>query len=145
MTTIAYRDGMLAADSLATSNGLRDDYCAKVWRVGPLMGAACGSRALCLKFQDWVRAGMVGSSPFEGKDDGNGLLVTPDHVICFANSGAWPVYADFYALGSGYQLAMGAMEVGASAEEAVLAAIKWDVSSGGDVTVLRLKTESGAP
>jgi len=48
------------------------------------------------------------------------------------------VRAPFYALGSGYQVAMGAMEFGATAEEAVRAAIKWDTGSGGDVTVLRL-------
>jgi hypothetical protein len=101
------------------------------------MGAACGSRALCLKFEDWVKAGMVDASPFEGKEDGNGLVVSPDRVVCFGDSGCWPINSEFYALGSGYQIAMGAMEHGATAPEAVRAAIKWDTISGGDVTVLR--------
>lgn len=137
MTTIAYRDGVLASDSLTTSNGLRDDYGPKIWRVGKALVGAAGSRALCLKFREWVAAGMEGDNPFS-KGDGNGLLVSEAGVVCWSESGCWPVRQPFYALGSGYQIAMGAMEAGATAREAVSAAIKWDTSSGGEVQVLRL-------
>lgn len=138
MTTIAYRDGKLAADTLSTANGVRDDYGPKVWRIGQVIGAACGSRGLCLKFRDWVAGGMDGDCPFEGADDGNGIIVTPEHVVCFGSSGPWPVSQAYYAIGSGYQLAMGAMEMGATAEQGVQVAMKWDCSTGGDVQVISL-------
>lgn len=143
MTTIAYRDGVLAADTLATSNGLRDDYGTKVWRVGKVLVAAAGTRALCLKFREWVAAGMDGESPF-AKGDGNGIVVSDAGIVCWSENGCWPVGQPFYALGSGYQVAMGAMEMGATAEDAVRAAIKWDTSSGGEITALPLKQQESA-
>lgn len=137
MTTIAYRDGALAADSLSTANGLRDGMGVKVWRVGEALVSACGSRSLCLKFRAWVAGGMEGQSPFEGTEEGNGIVATPARVICFGQHGSWPVDAPFYSLGSGYQIAIGAMEMGATAEQAVSCAIKHDIGSGGEITVLK--------
>lgn len=137
MTTLAYRDGVLAADTLATSNGLRDDFGPKIWRHGDVLIGGAGSRALCLKFRDWVIGGMDGESPFE-KGDGNGIVVSPIGIVCWSENGCWPVRQPFYALGSGYQVAMGAMEMGASAAEAVRVAMKWDCGTGGEVMELRL-------
>jgi ATP-dependent protease HslVU (ClpYQ) peptidase subunit len=47
------------------------------------------------------------------------------------------IRCEFYAIGSGRQFARGAMANGASAEDAVLAAIICDTTSGGSVEVLR--------
>lgn len=138
MTTIAYRDGVLAADTLSTSNGLVDDYGPKIWRLGRLLVGAAGSRALCLKFRGWVASGMGGEGPFDGKDEGNGLVIPPEGpLVCWSYLGCWPVNAPFYALGSGYQIAMGAMQMGATAEQAIQAAAAHDTMTGGEITVLR--------
>lgn len=141
MTTIAYRDGVVAADTLSTCNGLRDDYGPKVWRKGRVIMAACGSRATCLQFRIWVSSGMEGPHPFEKDPDGNGLVVSPAGVVCWSEHGPWPVRSPFYALGTGYQVALGAMEHGATAEEAIRAAIRWDTRTGGDVTAYRLEAK----
>ncbi len=139
MTTIAYRDGVLAADTLSTANGLRDDYGPKVWKHKGVLGAAAGTGAICLKFQDWVRNGMPGDCPFQGTDGGNGIVVAPDgQMVCWGTNGPWPVKQPFYTLGSGYQIALGAMEMGATAVEAVVAAMKFDTSTGGEVQFVRL-------
>lgn len=141
MTTIAYRSGILAADSLMTCNGLRDDYRQKIFRVGKVLVGGSGSSATCLKFRDWVAAGMQGESPFSGSDGGNGIVVSEAGLVCWGSSGPTPIInSSFYSLGSGYEIALGAMDQGASAEEAVRAAIRWDTRSGGDVTVLHLKS-----
>jgi hypothetical protein len=138
MTTIAYRDGVLAADSLATSNGLRDDYGSKIWKIGRVLVGACGDRAICLKFREWVANGLEGDSPFQGKEDGNGIVVAPGgNVVCWGNHGPWPVSTPFYSLGSGYQIAIGALEMGATASEAVEIAARHDTSTGGRVAELR--------
>lgn len=138
MTTIAYRDGVVASDSLSTSHQLRDDHGPKIYRVGKAIVAAAGSRPLCLKFRDWVAGGMKGECPFEGKDEGNGLIVTAEHVVCWGEFGPWPVRSPFYALGSGYQIAMGAMALGADPRRAVAVAIDFDTGSGGQIQVLSL-------
>lgn len=138
MTTIVYRDGVLAADSLGTANGLRVGYAKKIRKIGNVLAASCGSVALCEKFFDWVRSGLKGNDPFCGIDEGNGLVVTPEgHVICFGKNGpsryAWP----YFAMGSGEPVAVGALEMGASATEAVAAAIRVDVHSGGVIHSIR--------
>lgn len=138
MTTIAYRDGVLAADTLATSNGLRDSIQHKIWRNGRILVGAAGSVSLCQSFRSWVVDGMTGDSPFKGKDDGNGLVVSRHGIICFDSFGPCQIHAPFYALGTGYQIAMGSMQRGATAEQAVSDAIVWDICSGGKVDVLRL-------
>lgn len=138
MTTIAYRDGKLAGDSRATANGLIDNQTTKVWSHKGVLIAASGSQALCEKFRTWVVAGMDGESPFEGADDGNGLVVSMAGVVCFGNTGSWPISEPFYTLGSGYQLALGALAMGASAEEAVEIASRFDTMTGGKITVLSL-------
>lgn len=139
MTTIAYRDGKLAGDSRATANGLIDNQTTKVWEHKGVLIGASGSQALCEKFRSWVIAGIDGESPFEGAEDGNGLVVSKAGVVCFGNSGSWPVKEPFYTLGSGYQLALGALAMGASAKEAVEVAARFDTMTGGKITVLSLQ------
>lgn len=139
MTTIAWDGTTLAADTLATANGLRDNRTIKIWRHGGALIGACGSQALCERFRTWAIAGMEGESPFEGADDGNGLVVTGEGVLCFGNTGCWRVSEPFYTLGSGYQLALGALAMGATAKQAVEVAAKYDTITGGEITVLSLR------
>lgn len=138
MTTIAYRDGKLAGDSRATANGLIDNQTTKVWSHKGVLIGACGSQALCEKFRSWVVSGMDDESPYEGADDGNGLVVSTAGVVCFGNTGGWSISEPFYTLGSGYQLALGALAMGASAEDAVKVAARFDTMTGGKITVLSL-------
>jgi 20S proteasome alpha/beta subunit len=142
VTTIAFRAGILCSDSLVTSNGMRDGRKQKICRVGRVLVAGAGSSAMCLRFQEWVRKGMKGSAPTDDNDEANGLIIapgTPDPLmLVFGTVGCWPVHAPFVALGSGGPFAMGAMQAGASAEEAVRAAIQLDVYSGGDIQRLTL-------
>lgn len=138
MTTIAYRDHVLAADTQVTSNGMIDGRCIKIRRMGPLLVAAGGAGSLCHQFFDWVKAGLHGDSPFTGKEDGNGAIIMPDHRIVFwTGHGGTTVQGPFWAMGSGERFAIGAMHTGASAEEAVLAACQADVYSSAPITVLR--------
>lgn len=137
MTTIAYRGGVLAADSLGTSGGYRDGHCVKIRKIGPLLIAGCGTSAICEQFVDWVKNGMNGDSPWTGKDAGNSLVVCPDDtMLVFGQNGPWRSYSDFYALGSGELLALGAMAHGATAHQAVEAAIRFDCHSGGPIRTL---------
>lgn len=142
MTTIVFRDGVLAADRLRTAGSMRDGETRKVWKTskGELVGA-CGSTAICESFRDWVKAGMCGESPFHGKkDSGNGLVVWPNgQMKCWGSEGPWAVRAPFYSLGTGYEIALGALQMGADAAKAVRCAIKHDTASGGKVDTVQFK------
>jgi ATP-dependent HslUV protease subunit HslV len=144
LTTIAYRDGVLAADSLVTTNTHRDGIVVKITKRGPFLAAACGSWPTCLRFLDWFRAGMpIERAPdMSGGDDDKrgacGHIFMPDHLVLTASASGWSRRrAEYYATGTGADYAYGAMAMGASAEDAVRAALKFDTTSGGNVVTLR--------
>lgn len=138
MTTIAYKDGVLAADTLITANGMICGYAKKIWRAGRLLIGGAGSDAVTNTFRDWVKDGMSGDHPLK-KDIGNLFIVKPDGLtVMWCDDGPFLMKETFWALGSGEEVAMGAMAAGASARKAVQLACARDTRSGGDVTVLKL-------
>lgn len=140
MTTIAYRDGVLAADTLITAGGERAGYGVKIRRLGPLLYGSAGSCCLGDRHEAWLRAGAKGEAPplKDGDESASVYVFMPDdQVLWFHSTGMTPLRAPFWAAGSGESFARGAMEMGASAEQAVAVACKWDTGSGGPITVLR--------
>lgn len=143
MTTFAYRDGVLAADSAACTNtGLRSGSVRKLFR-GPrnTMVATAGGAGDCVAFERWFTGGQDGAWEAKDKDAGFAALVVDGDgdVLCYgADGNAYRVDAPFFARGSGGELAMGAMAMGASAEEAIEIACRYDVWSGGPVQVERV-------
>lgn len=139
MTTIAYRDGVLAADTLHSSDGIRISHRPKVERLadGSLLatkGQSGHGRAL----KDWIEGGRVGPQPQGDGEGSGGVCIRPGGTIEAYEAGVFEVLsgADYWAWGSGQQIALGAMHAGAGAFEAVQAAIAHDVFSGGEITVL---------
>ncbi len=145
MTVWAYRSGILAADSLVTWNTHRDGYITKIRKHGPLLASVAGGNAAALRFLDWFVAGMpdgkqpdMGDRQKNGPQTAAGHIFMPDGLIVTLDPDGWThLRTDFYAGGSGCDYAYGAMAIGASAAEAVRAAIRFDTGCGGDVTVLR--------
>lgn len=144
MTTIAYRDGVMAADTLATRNGNRAGTAIKIAKRGKLLAGASGSSDCCQAFRAWFMGGCIGHCPPMGdpeKSWAEGVIVMPDGALAvFGPSSSWldRPYGGFWASGSGGDLALGAMAAGATAEEAVKAAAMLDINTGGDVTVLKV-------
>lgn len=149
MTTIAYRDGVIVSDG-QVSFGERIDQTSlkKVRKINGCLVGGAGRLSSVLQFfswfEDWSNAQVVqGDSPHvqvfipEGLDDEDftGLVVFTDGVI-FMYEGGKRCYeilgAQYYAIGSGADFALSAMDAGASAEDAVKVAIKRDVFSGGE-------------
>lgn len=136
MTTIAYRDGVLAADTLMTASNMRSGHMTKIMRRGRLIIGFAGASRNFEAFRNWLGAGAEGSF---ASNDGNVFIIPPegDAIVWGDGDTPWRETALFWALGSGEAPAMGAMAAGASAEEAVKAAIALDLSSGGEITVIR--------
>ena len=145
MTTVAFRDGVMAADSLAQIDsqiiGMQ-----KLFIVRSAVIGGCGDAADIRVFIDWFSAGAdTGRLPeFRSyrADD------APDFTVIVADESGltrWTEYFQptrinepFYAIGSGSMFALGAMCHGASAEEAVRIAALNDVNTGGCIVTERV-------
>ena len=139
MTTIAYRSGVMAADSMVSIGNLVFGEMRKVARGpnGELAGAsgeACDVAAALA----WVEDGMTGQCPdlLQGTEL---LIAAQNGPVLFRDRDRplYPIFGEFFALGSGSAIAMGAMAAGASAEEAVKIACRFDKGTGGEVQVIR--------
>lgn len=141
MTTIAYRDGVMAADTLLTSgHSNRDGFATKAFLIGSLLVAWAGSCPRGQAFVDWIRSGAPeGREPSLGDEKGAAILIVmPDDQFITVTHGGWERWrAPYAALGMGSDYALGAMAFGADAESAVRAALRHECMSGGDVTVIR--------
>lgn len=142
MTTIAWDGQSLASDSLCVNGHIASATMRKIGRGpgGELAGAA-GDAGFNRQFIAWVESGRHGPSP-EPKLDKNDctdfgfVVLTDGNIELHENAGVSIVRAPFYACGSGRDVALGAMAHGATAEQAVQAAISLDIYSGGEITVL---------
>lgn len=140
MTTIAYKDGVIAYDSRVTRGDLiTDDDCDKcIERDGVkffMSGALCDYDALVGAYFGTAPSGKVDASAIV-VDGGKLLMVAVDD-----DTGLWksPIKPDRpYAIGSGTPYAFAAMDMGASAEKAVEMAARRDTSTGGTIRTLRI-------
>jgi ATP-dependent protease HslVU (ClpYQ) peptidase subunit len=143
VTTIAYRAGQLAADSLVVSReGARMGRVRKIFRIGPLLVAISGALGDGASFVAWVTGGMQGRWRAEHQEDGfHALLVDAEGLVTqvSATGQTYRIEAEFFARGSGYEFALGAMDMGASAAEAIEVACRYDVYSDGPVQALELE------
>jgi hypothetical protein len=141
MTTIAYRDGIMAGDTLVADEEVRFPcHERKVHRLsdGSLVGL-CGDLAQTQAFLGWLRAGMPGDCPPFDKSDA--VIARPGRALIFCEGGRFSTLAEvpYVALGSGRLLALGCLWHGGSAAEAVRAGIAHDIASGGKVHTVRLR------
>lgn len=133
MTTIAYKDGVIAYDSRQTRSGsIVTDNCEKGRVVNGtsffLCGAVCDEDALIAAYFGTPSKVPVECSGFAVQDGALMLLGHDD------NTGIWKQVLDlreFDAIGSGAAHALTAMDMGASAEKAVAMAAKRDLYTGG--------------
>jgi ATP-dependent protease HslVU (ClpYQ) peptidase subunit len=145
MTIICYRDGVMAADSLAcTDSGIRTGQIKKIVRnaAGALAGMA-GSAGDCASFAEWFDGNAVCRDPWESKDKDSGfcaIVVYRDGRVQMveAHGRAYTVEAPFYARGCAGPVAMGAMAAGASAAAAAEICIRLNLYCGGPVQIERL-------
>lgn len=138
MTTIVYRDGVMAADRLITSNGIRRGHSKKIFKAanGALIGVS-GSAGLADRFVSWIGdGGREEERPRipEGSDL-FAIVAYPEGEVAVFSERLVPqvIEAPFAATGSGNEIALGAMAMGASAERAVAVAIEFDAYSGGTI------------
>lgn len=146
MTTLVYRDGILAAETQITygstimPGGVRKIHKLK---TGDLYGFT-GSLEAGQIMLDWFRDPKP-SLPDIKTDKFEALLVSAKTgKLMFYESQDWiPLDLPYVAMGSGKEHAYGALLMGADAKQAVRVATKLDCNSGGKVNWLELKNWKG--
>lgn len=153
MTTLAYRDGVLASDSRATWDDGTMGKCVKIYRLvskvdpvkGPLLLGGAGSLYALLLFHDWLVDGGEPKLYHRGvdeEDDFDALIVHKKGIfvanrLCRIDA----LNEDFWACGSGRHAALAAMMCGKSAVDAVRIAARIDPFTGGRVVHETLEKE----
>lgn len=139
MTTIAYKNGILAADSQET-HGEMPVFSRKLYRHANGWIATAGDSIPSLAMVAWWQDGHKESDRPDYPDDASficmiwesgGLYVIDRDCIALRILLEDPAY---FAIGTGADLAMGAMAAGATAERAVSIACKLDINTGLPVT-----------
>lgn len=138
MTAIAYRDGVMAADTLVSAGTSVTGQMIKVRKIKGWLAGASGNAASMAQFFKWVEDGM--DADVAKVENFSGLLVNPKGKVFQVEDELFPyeVVSEFHATGSAHEFLKGAMAMGASPEQAVELAKEHDTGCGGDTTVVRL-------
>jgi hypothetical protein len=141
MTIGVYRDGVLAADTAIWIGRSLSGHMTKLARhENGSMIATAGISAICSQMMDHFLAGeteqLIALSQ-EHDDDVDALIVDEEGVCRSFHSGALlRLRSDYMVIGSGHEIATGALGMKASAEEAVALCIFLHGGCGGVVTSL---------
>lgn len=141
MTTVAWKGNVLAADTMATNldNNLRSKV-TKLHRLpGRIIGFA-GDIQSSLRFIEWMQLGdRNAKKPRYKFCEFDAIELNAEGAWLWDHDfGAMKIENNFYAIGSGAPVAIGAMEMGASPLKAIHVAAKWDANTGGNVISLKL-------
>jgi hypothetical protein len=141
VTTWVYRDGILVADSMVTTSVTSQivGTCKKVHKTkSGILCAGAGNLVDLHKFFRWVDEGM--QDDVAKLDHLDGILVKSKDEIYQVDNELFPyvIEAPWYAGGAGDQLAIGAMAMGATAEEALKVAMKYSMGTGGKIQKVTL-------
>jgi hypothetical protein len=140
ITTIAYRDGVMASDTLMIKGTTIFGHVVKIVRResdGALCGGA-GNLSWVQAFHRWFLDGEEGETPPMSEYD-NGIIARKNdpEVEIFEESGLFRFEPNFTSIGCGKEFALAAMSLGADPETAVKTAMQFDPGTGGEVMVLR--------
>lgn len=144
MTTIAYKDGVMAADG----------HCVNGWVVVSINqvkmhrlpdGSICGGSGVVAHLARYIESLIAGTPDraalTNGTEHSDVLLVRPSGLLEYHHRDGVDLLPDlkFHAIGSGWMTAIGAMEMGgASAKKAVEIARKRDMGTAGRIRTMQL-------
>ena len=146
MTTVVYRDGVLAADTQITY-GATIMPC-KVKKLTKLPNGSLFGYCGAVELGEIMKKSLIAIGQSDGvledrrdldKENFEGILVQPNGDTLFFENRSWiNVKVPYVAMGSGKEHAYGALACGASAKQAVRASILLDPGSGGKVQAISI-------
>lgn len=145
MTTIVYKDGVIAYDSRATNGDMiSSDVIEKKRVVNNVAFFFAGS---LVDFDKLVECYFNPETPEEMESDGTCAIVVDNKKVFIvsidSDSGRfWKQPLELfskYTIGSGTPYAQAAMEMGADAKKAVQIAMKLDIRTGGKIKTYKIR------
>lgn len=143
MTTLAWDGKTLAADRMMVIGGLKVTS-RKLFDLSPYVYAASGSAAEASVIAEWLRAGAdPARGPAFEEASCYGIVVRRADVAVFYVMGKKvqlvPVFDEFVGCGSGQDLALAAMALGKTADQAVTFASRFNAFTGMGVDSVRIR------
>ena len=140
MTTIVCTRAGMVADRRISSDVIF--LSKKLFLINGSIYGICGDIEQAIKFLDW-RRNPDQKPQFAEISDIEILELTPDARMLRWSSELVGVEIDndYYAIGSGAQLALGALSMGATPQQAIRIASKWDTSTGTEIQTMKLKAK----
>ena len=153
MSTVVFKDGVMACDSLMGLNDMTMNGIIKAGRTKRHLFGYAGRASQMAPLFDWIMSceglkdlpspefyyrkndelntlGDMGTCMLVNKSGTIWEVTTEGHTI--------PIPRAFHAIGNGYEYAFGAMAMGASAVEAIEVAIQYDAFTGGEIHTFKL-------
>ena len=147
MTTIVYKDGVMASDSQVTLGQYKHLSSKKIVKINGCLVAAAGPVNVCQEYMHWFKANVPRQNfsrlpKFMSSESGNFelLVVTRKGEMWFqaGNNAPERIYGDYYVIGSGKAYAVTALHLGLDVKAAVRTAMRFDTGTGGQVHTIKL-------
>ena len=143
MTVIAYRNGIMAADSCVSQGSMAVGTMPKIVKTpGGWLAGGAGLAKTIREFLKWADKDFAPAHRPKAKAaDLSGIAVSPEGVVFFYEDewDAFTIDGPYHAIGSGGDAALIAMDMGASAKRAVKAACKRIHGCAEPIVILTLK------
>jgi len=146
MSTICYKDGIIAGDTMMSFNSELCNGVKKVGRLDDYLFGFVGHLAIMHRMYAWIDLIPDDVAPQDfylhledmpdmGELSGTVMLVGKDRRIWSIGSdgSSLRLTGEYEAIGSGSTYALGALHAGKSAEESVKTAMHYDAYTGGNV------------
>lgn len=144
MTVVAYRDGLMSADSSCWIGDSEVTKIKKIYRIKNGLIGMAGDYHSIMRFVKWAKEGWD-EDEFPENSILEAIVVDPQGRVTLWEGAAYcpcPLRAPYTAIGAGADFAMGAMFAGGTAEMAVRAAIKHNAKCSGPVSTYRLSKDN---
>lgn len=140
---VSIKHGCVASDTRCSSDNAMVSV-NKIRRVGRSIIGAAGDWSDVLKFWDMIERKKKKDTGLNENSELEAIELHPSGIFLYDATGVrYSVKDEFFAIGSGGPYAMGAMAMGATPEEAVAIASRFDPSTGGEVEVMQLRVSNG--
>jgi hypothetical protein len=129
MTTIVANLECMAADRLV-SYGPSYNGDMKIWEAKGSVWGAAGAADMCIAFKAWTLGKGPRPKPESDEDKIDVLQLSPKGLFLWVScAGPDAVKEPFYGIGSGGGYAVGALSMGATLDQAMEVAAKWDANT----------------
>jgi len=141
---VSIKHSALAADTRCSADGVMFEV-SKAKRVGKGVVGVAGDWDDILRFWEVIDGKPHKESGLSDDSELEGIELHPDGIFLYAASGKrYAIKDQFFAIGSGAPYAIGAMAMGATPQEAVALAARFDPATGGPIEVIPLKATNAS-